>query len=347
MRVGIIGTGAIAHKHAEAYRNIGYRLVACAGLNPARGKAFAEQHACEALGRWQDICTHPQIDFVDLCTFPDFRLEPVELGAQHGKHVQVQKPIATTLETAARMIESAARAGILLGVVSQHRFDESIQFLKRAIVDGRLGRILEADAYVKWHRSDDYYKRPVKGTWQTEGGGALINQAIHQLDLLLWLAGPVREVSGQWQIGAAHRIEAEDIVNALIRYQSGATGVIQAATAFHPGYPERLEIHGTRGTAIVTGDRLTTWDVIDDFGDAPPLASAQASGASNPMAISLAPFERQFLDFGEAIRAHRRPAIAGEDGYRALEMVCATYRSCREGRPVSLAPDGPHRLADC
>jgi predicted dehydrogenase len=337
MQVGIVGTGAIAHKHAQAYRNIGYRLVTCAGLSPARGRAFADQYDCEALERWQDVCCHPEIDFVDLCTFPDFRLQPVELCAQYGKHIQVQKPIATDPETAARMVERARQADILLGVVSQHRFDESIRFLKRAIVDGRLGRILEADAYVKWHRSQEYYSRAVKGSWQTEGGGALINQAIHQIDLLLWLAGPVREVSAQWQIGATHKIEAEDIVNALIRYASGAIGVIQAATSFHPGYPERLEIHGTRGTAIVTGDKLTTWDVTEDSGDAPPLASAQASGASDPMAISLAPFERQFLDFGEAIRTHRRPAVSGEDGYLALELVCAIYRSCREGRAVPVA----------
>jgi predicted dehydrogenase len=339
MRVGIIGTGAIAHKHAQAYRNIGYRLVACAGLNPGRGKTFAEQYGCEALESWQDVCRHPDVDFVDLCTFPDFRLEPLELCAREGKHVQVQKPIATDPETAGRMIEAAQQAGVLLGVVSQHRFDESIRFLKRAIDAGRLGRVLQADAYIKWHRSAEYYRRPVKGSWQTEGGGALINQGIHQVDLLLWLAGPVREVTGQWQLGAVHEMESEDIVNALIRYSSGATGVIQAATAFQPGYPERLEIHGTRGTAIVTGDKLTAWDVAEDAGAPPPVANAQASGASDPMAISLAPFEQQFLDFGEAIRLRRRPLIAGEDGYRAVEMVCAIYRSCREGRAIELGSE--------
>ena len=189
---------------------------------------------------------------------------------------------------------------------------------------------------MKWWRSDEYYARPVKGSWATEGGGALINQAIHQVDLLLWFAGRVREVFGEWQLGAAHTIESEDIVNAVLRYESGATGVIQAATALWPGYSERIEVHGTKGSAIITGDQLTTWDVKDDAGDPPPLATAVASGAADPMAISVDSFERQFLDFGEAIRTGRKPLVAGEEGYSALELVDAIYRSCRSNSAVVL-----------
>jgi predicted dehydrogenase len=141
-----------------------------------------------------------------------------------------------------------------------------------------------------------------------------------------------------WQIGGLHSIESEDVVSAVLRYASGATGVIQAATAFWPGYSERIEIHGSRGTAIVTGDRLTSWDVQDDDGgEAPPLSNQVASGASDPMAISLEPFERQFRDFGQAIVEKRRPLIAGEDGLEAIEIVDAVYRSCRSGQPVKLA----------
>jgi predicted dehydrogenase len=189
---------------------------------------------------------------------------------------------------------------------------------------------------VKWYRTDEYYARPVKGSWATEGGGALITQAIHQADLLLWFAGPVRAVFGMWQLGAAHTIESEDVVNAVMRYASGATGVIQASTAFWPGYSERIEVHGTRGTAIVTGDQLTAWDVKGDTGDPPPLASGVASGASDPMAISVESFERQFLDFGEAITTRRPPLVSGEEGYRALELVDAIYRSCRAGAAVQV-----------
>jgi predicted dehydrogenase len=228
------------------------------------------------------------------------------------------------------MIATARESGITLGVVSQHRFDDSSLFLKKAIDDGRLGRLLQADAYVKWFRSAEYYSRPIKGSWAVEGGGALINQAVHQIDVLRWLAGPVAKVSAMWQIGALHKIESEDVVNALLRYESGATGVIQASTALWPGYSERIELHGTKGTAIVTGDKLTTWDVKDDEGEPPPLASTVASGASDPMAISLEPFERQFLNFADAIRHKRKPLVSGEEGCEALEIVERIYESCRQ-----------------
>jgi predicted dehydrogenase len=142
-----------------------------------------------------------------------------------------------------------------------------------------------------------------------------------------------------WQLAAAHRIESEDLVNALLQYRSGATGVVQAATAFWPGYTERVEIHGTRGTAIISGDRLSTWDVRDDeeaASDSPALAQNVASGSSDPMAIGVTTFERQFLDFAEAIRNGREPLVNGEEGYRALEIVLAVYESCRTGMPVKL-----------
>jgi predicted dehydrogenase len=336
MRVGIIGTGAISHKHAQAYRQIGFEIVACSAIDPARGRLFADLYGCELFERWQDVCHHPSVDFVDVCTFPDFRLDPVELCAITKKHVQLQKPIATNLVDARRIVEIAQSAGIVLGVVSQHRFDDASRFLKRAIGQGRLGKILQADAYLKWYRPAEYYSRPVKGSWAAEGGGALINQGIHQVDLLLWFAGPVRQLTAEWKLGAVHAIESEDMVSALVNYASGAIGVIQASTAFWPGYPERIEIHGTKGTAMITGDQLTAWDVRDDEGDPPPLAAASASGASDPMAISLVPFERQFLDFAAAIREGRAPLVSGEQGYRALEVVDAVYRSCREGYRIQL-----------
>jgi predicted dehydrogenase len=234
------------------------------------------------------------------------------------------------------MVETARQAGILLGVVSQHRFDDSSLFLAKAIAGGRLGKLLEADCYVKWYRSPEYYSRPIKGSWQTEGGGALINQAIHGVDILRWLAGPVKELFGVWQLGALHKIESEDVVNAVMKFSSGATGVIQASTAFWPGYTERTEFHGTKGTAIISGDKLTTWDVENDAGDPAPVASVVASGASDPMAISLEPFERQFLDFGDAIAKGRKPLVAGEEGVQAMEIVDAIYRSCRSGEKVTL-----------
>ena len=336
MRVGIIGTGAISRKHAQAYKNIGYEVTVCTNSNAEKGRKFAYDIGAEFVPTFEEVCRHPRVDYVDVCTFPDFRLQPLRLCAETKKHVLVQKPIATDLSIARAMIRLAKDAGIRLGVVSQHRFDDSIQFLKRAIDAGRLGHIIQADAYVKWYRSPEYYGRPIKGSWTTEGGGALINQAIHQVDLLLYLVGPVRQVFGYWQLGAVQKIESEDNLSALLQYSSGATGVIQASTALWPGYPERLDIHGSKGTAVITGDRLTTWDVGDDSGVETPLIAEVASGASDPMAISVAPFERQLLDFGRACQTGAAPLVSGEDGYRALQLVTCIYESCRQGCPIEV-----------
>lgn len=337
LRVGIIGTGAISHKHAQAYANIGYKVTVCTDISREAGEKFAAQYGCQYVPTYEELCSHPDVDFVDVCTFPDFRLQPLEIAAKHGKAVQVQKPVSTNLETARKMIETARQAGIVLGVVSQHRFDDSTIFVKQAIAQGRLGRILQADAYVKWWRSEAYYSRPIKGSWAVEGGGALINQAVHQVDVLNYLAGGVDEVFGYWQLGARHKIESEDVICAVMKYTSGATGVIQSSTAFWPGYPERIEIHGTRGTCVFTGDKLTTWDVENDQGEPAPVEKQVMSGASDPMAIPLTPFERQFLDFGNAVKNRTQPLVSGEEGLKALEIVLGIYESCRSGRPVRLA----------
>jgi predicted dehydrogenase len=336
LRVGIIGTGAMSHKHAQAYRNIGYELTACTNTNPDKGRAFADATGAEFVSNYEELIRHPRVDIVDICTLPGFRLPAIELCAKTKKHVLVEKPIATTLDTARAMMEIARNAGIQLGVVSQHRFDDSTQFLKQAIADGRLGKIIQADAYLKWYRSAEYYSRPIKGSWAGEGGGALINQAIHQLDVLLYLIGPVDRVSATWQLGAAHDIESEDVLNALLSYSSGATGVLQASTALWPGYPERIEIHGTKGSALITGDKLTRWDVQDDTGEPAPIDRAIASGASDPMAISTLTLERQFLDFGNACVTGRPPLVSALEGYRALQVVTGIYDSCRQARTITI-----------
>ncbi len=165
------------------------------------------------------------------------------------------------------------------------------------------------------------------------------------MDLLLYLLGPISEVSGMWQLGARHKIESEDIVNALLRFHSGVTGSLQASTAFWPGYTERVELHGIKGSAVISGDRLTSWDVQNDDEanalDPAPVAQNVASGSSDPMAISLTSFERQFLDFASAIEYRREPVVNGDDGYRALEVVLGVYRSCREQRFIQLSPSKP------
>ena len=336
MRVGLIGTGAIAHKHAQAYAELGYKLVSAANRNADKGRAYAEQYGAEFFADWRDLVLSPDIDYVDVCTFPDSHLDIVKACVANKKHVLVQKPIALTLEDARAMIDLTQRGGVQLGVVSQHRFDDASMFLSKAIQQGRLGKVLQADGYVKWHRPQAYYDRPGKGTWAVEGGGALINQGIHTVDVLQYLAGPVREVFANWQLAAAHKMESEDIVNAVVRYERGATGVIQAATAIHPGYPETIHIHGTKGSAIITGDRLTAWDVQGDSGADAPLSTSVDSGAADPMAISLEPLKRQFLDFGNAVKNRSKPLLDGEEGFRALQIVLGVYESARSGRVVSL-----------
>jgi UDP-N-acetyl-2-amino-2-deoxyglucuronate dehydrogenase len=337
MRVGIIGTGAIANMHAQAYKNIGYEVTACTDVYTPAGEKYAARWGCEFVPDYKHLCSRADVDYIDVCTFPNFRLEPVEEAVKYGKHVQLQKPIATNLATARKIVETARSGGIVLGVASQHRFDDSTKFVKKAIADGRLGRILQADAYVKWWRTDEYYSRPIKGSWAVEGGGALINQAVHQVDILRYLIGGVDELFGYWQLAARHKIESEDVVSAVLKYNCGATGVIQASTAFWPGYSERIEIHGTKGTAIFTGYALTAWDVQNDAGDPAPVEANSMSGSSDPMAIPLTPFERQFLDFGAACAEHREPLTSGEEGLKALEIVLGVYQSCRTGQPVKMS----------
>lgn len=336
MNVGLIGCGAISHKHAEAYREVGYKLVAVNDIFPEVGKKFAEKWGTEFIADYREMCHRKDIDYIDVCTYPNFRLQAVEECAAARKHILVQKPMSTTLETARKMIDLARKADIRLGVVSQHRFDAGSMFLYKAIKAGRLGKLLEADCYVKWHRPQSYYDKPGKGGWELEGGGALINQAIHSIDIVRWVAGPVTEIYAHWQLGAAHKMESEDVANAVIKFASGATGVVQGSTAFWPGYPERAEFHGTNGSAVLTGDRLTAWEVQGDNMEDVPLAKDVASGAADPMAISIEPIKAQFRDFGDAIQNHRKPLVAGEEGYAALEIILGIYESARRGEKVTL-----------
>lgn len=336
MRVGLIGTGAISHKHAECYEAIGFDLVACSNRGRDKGEAFAAKYGCDFVADSGDLCARDDVDYVDVCTFPDSHLDICRSAVANGKHVLLQKPMALTLAECREMISLCRDAGLNLGVVSQHRFDDCSVFLKRAIDEGRLGRVLQVDGYVKWHRPQSYYDWPGKGTWAVEGGGALINQGIHTADVMQFLGGPVRRVFAHWQLAVAHEMEAEDLVNAVLVYENGAGGVLQAATAVWPGYPERIEIHGSKGTAIITGDQLANWEVEGDDGEDAPLAAGVDSGAADPMAISIENLQRQFRDFGDAIVQGREPLIDGEEGLAALRLVLGVYESAREGVPVDL-----------
>ena len=221
-------------------------------------------------------------------------------------------------------------------MVSQHRFDDASLFLAKAIADGRLGKLLQADCYVKWYRSAEYYSRPIKGSWATEGGGALINQAIHGVDILRWLAGPVKEVFGAWQLGALHKIESEDVINAVLKFASGATGVIQASTAIWPGYTERTEFHGTRARRSfpATSSRRGTWRTIPAIPRRWRRKWRRARATrwrfrSSPSNAS------SWISATPSRRAASRWS-SGEEGVQAMEIVDAVYRSCRTGEKVTL-----------
>lgn len=337
MKVGLIGTGAIAHKHAESYAEIGFELAAVTDIVVEKGKAFAEKYGPEFFADSTEMINRAGVDYIDVCTFPDSHLGIVRACAAAKKNVLLQKPMDLRLDNCREMIELCEKADVRLGVVSQHRFDKAAIFLKKAITDGRMGKLLQVDGYVKWHREQSYYDRPGKGTWAMEGGGALINQGIHTVDVSMYLAGMAKTIAANWQLGAAHEIEVEDILNAIITYEGGVTGVLQASTAFRPGYSERIEIHGTKGSAIITGDKLTHWDVDGDAGEDAPIEAAEMSGAADPMAIPIGNLKRQFQDFGCAVDTGGKPLVDGEQGYRALQIVLGVYEAAREAKIVTLA----------
>jgi predicted dehydrogenase len=338
VRFAVVGCGVIGRKHAQTIRRTpGAELTAVVDCVPATAKDLAEEYGVPPVLSVEEVLDRDDVDAVAICTPSGDHAAPAILAVRAGKHVVVEKPVDVTVGAADALNAAVTESGCTATVISQHRFDPSSVAVEAAARAGRFGRLTSGVASVAWWRSESYYgSGDWRGTWALDGGGALMNQAIHQVDILRWLAGPVAELFAYWQLGALHKIESEDVVNAVVRYASGATGVIQASTAFWPGYTERTEFHGTKGTAIISGDKLTSWDVENDSGPPAPVEKEVASGASDPMAISLEPFERQFLDFGAAIREKRKPLVAGEEGLAAIEIVDAVYRSCRSGGKVAL-----------
>jgi UDP-N-acetyl-2-amino-2-deoxyglucuronate dehydrogenase len=334
MRVGVVGTGYIAHKHAQAYDEIGYDIVGCTNNNIEAGEKFAERYKTNFFPSFADLCDRCDVDFIDLCTAPNFRKEAVEHCARIRKHILVEKPIAIEVSDARKMVEIARESGIILGVVSQHRFDSGNLLLSELLGANRLGRILECDSYVKWYRSPAYFQRKGKGVPSIEGGGAVITQGIHAIDMLLTVAGPVEAVAADWQIGAVHQIETEDVANVLLRYKSGATGVLQISTAFFPGFDMQIVVHGVKGTAIV---RENTLDIYAEsstrFGKVQQKERLYVEDQRTESRARTS-MSRQLLDFGEAISYGRQPRVSGEDGYQALRLVEAIYHACRTGRKV-------------
>ncbi len=250
---GIVGCGLIADFHARAIADIrGAKLVACFSRRDAVARSFAESHSCQAMSDLRQLVEHPQIQVACICTPSGGHAEPALAAARAGKHIIIEKPLEVTLRRCDRILDAATRHGVVVSTVFQSRFHPSTQLLKRAVDQGRFGRLVLGDAHVKWYRPQSYYDGGAwRGTWQLDGGGALMNQAIHTLDLLLWLMGPVESVTAHAATRAHLRIEVEDVVAATLQFRSGALGSILATTASYPGSPKKIEILGDQGPAVL------------------------------------------------------------------------------------------------
>lgn len=341
---GIIGCGMIANFHARAIADTrGAKLVACYDTFPAAAERLAESTHCRAYHKLDEMLADPKVQIVTIGTPSGAHLAPALAAAKAGKHVIVEKPLEITLKRCDAIINACQESGVTLSTIFPSRFHDSSREIKRAIVRGRLGKLTLGDAYVKWFRTQAYYDSGAwRGTWELDGGGALMNQAIHSVDLLTWLMGPVEEIRALSATLAHERIAVEDTAVASLRFASGALGVIEASTAAYPGYLKRLEIHGDQGSAALEEEDIVKWDFAKpDRRDAAVLASMAKSkstggGASDPAAIGHHGHARQFQDVVDAIRKQTAPAIDGLEGRRSVEIILGIYKSAETGRPVTL-----------
>jgi UDP-N-acetyl-2-amino-2-deoxyglucuronate dehydrogenase len=337
LKFGIVGLGNIAPVHAAAIKGTpGAELVAVATRSLERGRAFTAEHGGTWHADYRELLARGDVDVVTVCTPHDLHAPMTLDAAAAGKHVLCEKPMARTTAECDAMIAACEQAGVTLGVIFQSRFESLSRQLKAALEADRLGRLLWVSANTVWHRTDEYYRSgPWRGTWAHEGGGVLINQAIHAIDLMVWLAGTPARVTAQTRM-LNHQIEVEDAGLAILEYADGRLGLIQATTVAFPGYPERLEFFGSRGSAVYhKGQGRLEWHLADPREDRVDESGA-SSGAARPMDITAAAHTAQFQDFVEAIRERRRPAVDGLEGRRSVELVEAIYRSARENAPVSL-----------
>ena len=343
-RFGIIGLGMIAHFHAKAIQAMrGARLVAVASRSEAKAKEFAAQYGIEGLGSYRALIERDDIDIVTICTPSGAHLEPTVLAAEHGKHILCEKPLEVTLPRLDRMIEVCRRRRVSLGGIFPSRTSEVYRRIKQAVEVGRLGRIVLGSAYVKWWRTQAYYDSAAwRGTRKLDGGGCLMNQGIHTIDLLQWFMGPATEVHAFAARRAHTRIEVEDVAVAAIRFKNGALGVIEGATSAWPGHAKRIELCGDQGGVATREDDLATWTFARPAkGDAALLRRLGArdtgkGGAADPKAISFVGHQRQFEDFVAALRAGRAPMVDGREGRKAVELILAIYRSANTRRSVRL-----------
>src|SRR6056297_903251 len=341
---GVVGCGMIANFHARAIADAtGAHLAACTSSQLPKAEAYAAEHGGTAYATLEEMLRDPDVQAITICTPSGIHMVPALAAAEAGKHVFIEKPLEVTVDRCDHIIRACEKANVKLGVAFQSRFHESSKVMKRAVEEGRFGTVTMGDAYVKWYRSQEYYDSGAwRGTWEFDGGGALMNQAIHSVDLLTWMMGPVTEISAFMETRAHERIEVEDVAVATLRFANGALGVIQATTAAYPGSLKRIEISGSHGTAILEEEDIKSWEFAEptDRDEAVRREMAgrtqSGGGAADPAAIGHHGHTALFTDFVRAIQQDDQPLVDGQEGRRSVEIIRGIYASAQQGKPIQL-----------
>lgn len=334
---GIIGTGAISKVHADCINQIENAcLLGVVSSSPERAELAKETFDVPVYTEYKELLALKHLDVVCICTQSGKHLEPTIAAAQSGKHVLTEKPLEVALSRADKMIAACEKAGVKLGCIFQNRFSPDFLRLKNAVENGLLGRILMGNASINWFRSAEYYtESPWRGTLNGDGGAALINQGIHTIDLLLAVMGEVKWVKGRTKT-LVHNIEGEDLAASLVEFKSGAIGTITGGTALTPGYPERLEVYGEKGSIILEAGKIIAWNVPDQTKSGSQTVLANKRSASDPTISNSDWHKAQFLDFIQAIQSNTTPAIDGVEARKSLELIKAIYDSSDSGNVVQL-----------
>ncbi|MGQ9616885.1 MAG: Gfo/Idh/MocA family protein [Spirochaetota bacterium] len=343
--IGVIGTGLVAEIHARAIKSVkDAKLVSVLSRSEERAKEFSRKYACKGYSSEKDFFNDPEIQIVSICTPSGFHMEPALKAIESGRHVVIEKPLEITLKRCDVIIDMAEKKGVRVTGIFQSRFYESSQILKKAIDSGRFGRLVLGDAYVKWYRTQEYYdKGGWKGTKKFDGGGALMNQSIHAIDLLQWFMGHVKSVQAFKGILGHERIEVEDTAVAAVEFSNGSYGVIEGSTAVFPGFFKRIEISGTQGTAILEEEDLRFWkfskqsDEDEEIRRKYGRRTKSGGGAADPGAIGIEGHQKQFQQFIDALKENKPPSIDAYEAKKAVAIVLAIYKSAEEGKKVSLS----------
>jgi predicted dehydrogenase len=328
--IGLIGGGNITDTHARAVRGVpGASVAAICGTNTGKVRRLADEHGVQTYAELDAFLAHRPMDMVIIGSPSGIHAAHGIAAVRRGLHVLVEKPIDVNTSRARELIEEAEKADVKLGVIFQDRLKPGIQRMKELVDRGALGSPILADARVKWYRPPEYYSNSQwRGTFALDGGAALINQGIHTVDLLLWLLGDVKRVQAAMRT-SLHTIEGEDTLAALLEFENGALGVLQTATSIFPGYPRRIELTGSEGTAILEQDRLIEVRLrLSDSAAAFTESLDQNPSSSSPVVSDHRAHQAVLEDFIRAVETNARPACDGSDGLRSLALIESIYKSC-------------------